>query len=147
MASMAGFASLLLYKIFSMQRQSLKKPLINGILIGLFITSSSLSILMFVGYSALGLENRTPLFEETMPRRYFPSDSEMDLLKFLRNNLNIKNDDNVAIPENESKVYRGLSSKLEGFVGLPLPKIFQSPLTLQESCIEGFYITITKFFV
>jgi hypothetical protein len=59
-----------------------------------------------------------------MPRRYFPSDSEMDLLKFLRNNLNIKNDDNVAIPENESKVYRGLSSKL-----------------------EGFYITITKFFV
>src|SRR5919112_133962 len=86
MASMAGFASLLLYKIFSMKRQSLKKPLINGILIGLFITSSSLSILMFVGYSALGLENRTPLFEDTLPRRYFPSDSEMDLLKFLRNN-------------------------------------------------------------
>ena len=62
MVSMAGFASLLLYKIFSMQRQSLKKPLINGIVIGLFITSSSLSILMFVGYSALGLENRTALF-------------------------------------------------------------------------------------
>ena len=61
MASMAGFASLLLYKIFSLRKESLKKPLINGLLIGFFITSSSLSILMYLGYSALGLENHTDL--------------------------------------------------------------------------------------
>ena len=148
MASMAGFASLLLYKILSMPKQSLKKHLINGILIGFVITSSSLSgTLMYLGYSVLGLENHNENFNkwdidivgDVLPRRYFPSDSEIDLLNFLRNNLNIKTDDSVAMPENEIRIFHGLAPKLEGFVGLAWPKIFQSPMTLQESTIEGFY--------
>jgi hypothetical protein len=139
MVCMASFASLLLFRILSIPRHSIKRPIINGMVLGFFITLSSLSIMMFVGYSALGLETHSSLFEDMLPRRYFPSDSEMDLLNFLRTNININADDNVAIPENETRVYKGFTSKLEGFVGLPLAKIFQSPLTLKESTIEGFY--------
>src|SRR6185312_503519 len=97
MVSMAGFASLLLYKILSIP-VGLKRPLISGSLIGLVITSSSLSIIMYAGYSALGLENPNVMeFNTSAPKKHFPSSSEIGLLKFLRNNLDLKTD-NVIIP-------------------------------------------------
>jgi hypothetical protein len=139
MASLAGLASLMLYKILSTQKQSLRKPIINGLIIGLIITSSSLSILMYLGYSALGLKNPTISFDESLPERHFPSDSEISLMKFLQNNINPKKDDNVAMPENEILTLTGLSQKIQGFAGILPTKTHQSPFTLNEHTLEGLY--------
>jgi Protein of unknown function (DUF1616) len=151
MAAMAGFASLMLFKILSMQKLNLMKSFINGIVIGLVITTSSLSILMYAAYVELGanylrhhLYNNSQihyytLFDSSMPLTYFPSDSEMRVLQFLRNNLNLKAGDNVALPVNEMGYNRGFNWKIVGFVGIPFTKMLQSPLTLQESNLEGLY--------
>jgi hypothetical protein len=136
MAAMAGLASLMLYNILI----KIKKPLINGLLIGGVVTVSSFSILMYLGYTELGRENPTLFnFNVSMPVRFFPSDTDIHMLKFLRNNLNFRNDDNVALPEKETGIFHGLGWKVVGFAGLPQTKMLQSPLTLEESTLSGLY--------
>lgn len=147
MASMAGFASLLLYKICS-KPLGLKKPLIVGAVLGLVITCSSLSVLMYASYSALGLEHSDlVMFNTSAPRRIFPSQSEIHMLNFLHNNLNLKTD-NIVIPSSidTSSVpnfyliqNNGLAAKLEGFLGIPLTKLAQSSSALNASSVEGLY--------
>lgn len=149
MVSMAGFASLLLYKILSIPKSlNLKRGLISSAFMGLVITSSSLSILMYVGYSAIGLENPSSLeFNTSVPRRHFPPESEIHMLNFLHSNINLKTD-NVVIPssiETTSVPYfyflenQGLVSKLEGFLGIPLTRLAQIPSALNASTVQGFY--------
>src|SRR2546427_11574252 len=50
MASFAGLASILLFRLLTIQRHLITKQLMMGIIIGVIITSSSLSILMYLGY-------------------------------------------------------------------------------------------------
>ena len=74
MVGMVGFASLLVYKIIFSVRRFTHKSLLSGLIMGAVVTSSSLSTLLFVGYTALALEN--PDFEGfhlELPRRIFPS--------------------------------------------------------------------------
>jgi hypothetical protein len=103
------------------------------------ITSSSLSTLLFVGYTALALEN--PDFEgfhKQLPRRIFPSAEDMRFLNYLHNDLIDLKTDYVTVPSD----WWGINSKLEGFVGTSLaslPKFLQSPHTLSSSSLEGFY--------
>lgn len=139
MVGMVGFASLLVYKIiFSIQRLSLK-PLLSGLIMGLVVTSSSLSVLLFMGYTALALNN--PDFEEFhkhLPRRIFPSPEDIRFLNFLHNDLINLKTDYVTIPAD----WWGINSNLEGFVGTSLaslPRFLQSPFTLNASSLEGFY--------
>jgi hypothetical protein len=154
MAGMAGFASLMLYQIISSIRQkstSLKNVVISGLLIGFVITSGSLSVLMYAGYSALTVDNPDPKNEEMLNRRVFPSDSDMHLMDFLRHNLKIYKD-NVAIPERELFTDQGyLSQKIHAFAGQLQTKLFQTPLILQEPTLNGFYkllkYTNTRFIV
>ena len=47
------------------------------------------------------------------------------------------------MPENEIRFHQGFNTKIQGFTGLPLLKTVQSPLTLQESTIEGFYTLLS----
>ncbi len=145
MAGMAGFASLMLYQIISSIRQkstSLKNVVISGLLIGVVITSASLSVLMYAGYSALTVDNPDPKNEEILNRRVFPSDSDMHLMDFLRQNLKI-NKDNVAIPETEIFLDQGfLGQKIHGFAGQLETKLFQAPLILQERTLNSFYMLL-----
>jgi hypothetical protein len=140
MVGMAGFASLLIYKIivFLMQQHPDVKPFVSGGLIGIVITSSSLSIFMYVGYFAMVLEN--PLYRNQVEvRRDFPSLSEIRLLDFLRNATIDSRAYNVALPSNQYNLNNGFIAKLEGFSGLPRAKLLQSPRTLNASTLEGLY--------
>ncbi|MDP9289312.1 MAG: hypothetical protein M3P08_14110 [Thermoproteota archaeon] len=140
MAAMAGLASLFIYRILSgIQTPTLKISLINGIILGLIVTSSSLSVLMYEGYSALGVQNSNKNFDNSLPARHFPSDTDLQFLDFLRNNLNLRVD-NLAMPEQTlGHPYQGLGRLIESFVGLPVSKITQSTSTLQGTSIEDFY--------
>jgi hypothetical protein len=139
MIGMAGFASLLVYDIIILlgQRPRLK-ALASGVLIGLVITSSSFSILLFAGYKGLAIKN--PEFTRDFHRIDFPSSSEMNMFNLLHNELINLKTDNVAIPSNEVEDRnRALFAALEGFSGIPRFKLSQSPFTMNASTLEGFY--------
>jgi hypothetical protein len=139
MAGMAGFASILVYRIVvSIPRLSLR-PLLGGLLIGLVVTSSSLSLLLFLGFTALALQNPDyDKFHESLERRIFPSSQDFQFLSFLHINLINLKTDNVTVSDN----WYGVNSKLEGFVGTTLaslPTFLRSPYTLDSSALAGFY--------
>ncbi|OLB91162.1 MAG: hypothetical protein AUH25_03295 [Thaumarchaeota archaeon 13_1_40CM_38_12] len=141
MASFAGLASILLFRLLTIQRHLITKQLMMGIIIGVIITSSSLSILMYLGYSAMALENPNfNGFNLDLPRRHFPDD--FGLLNFLHQNLDIKFE-NISTPLNESLRFQGLEAQLNGFVGIPLSKIYQSS-ALESSSLEGFYSLLNQ---
>jgi hypothetical protein len=138
MTGMAGFASLLVYRIIVSIPNVSVKPLLVGLLIGLVVTCSSLSVVLFMGYTALAIENPRDEFHTHLERRIFPSSRDIQFLNFLHNNLINLKTDYVTIPPD----WEGLNSKLEGFVGTSLaslPKFLQSPFTLDSSFLEGFY--------
>jgi hypothetical protein len=167
MVGMVGFASLLIHKIIvtiissspsspssppvphlhflsyyeRMTATTKSKIVLCGIVIGVIVTFSSLSIFMFAGYNALALENPDFMaFNKDLGRRNFLSSSEIHFINFLHNNLiNLKKDQIMTL-ENESIRDQDLVAKLEGFLGTSLmTKFLQSPLTLNSSTLEGFY--------
>jgi hypothetical protein len=139
MAGMAGFASILVYRIIIFIPSLSLRPLLGGLVMGLVVTSSSLSLFLFLGFTTLALEN--PNFEEfhgSLDRRIFPSSQDIHFLSFLHNNLIDLKTDNVTVSSN----WEGINSKLEGFVGTSLaslPTFLRSPFTLDSSALEGFY--------
>jgi hypothetical protein len=158
MTGMAAFAALLIYGIISrptshlasiplqvaklqhfMKLRSKFKVVVSGILLGLVITSSSLSIFMFAGFVEL-FTNVEDYNEGT--RRDFPTDSELQLLDFLHAGLVSQNSDkhyNIALPEKEVDNNRGFLTKIYGFTPIPRAKLLQTPLVLNASTIETFY--------
>ena len=83
---MAAYASLLIYKIIASMKSSRPWFVVRGLLIGLIVSSSSLSIGLYHGYSALGLENPsfTP-FYRIMGTRFFPTEQDLSLHRFVYN--------------------------------------------------------------
>src|SRR5918995_2285525 len=151
MSGMACLAALLIYKIISgvlSFTPKLKHPIIlgsrfnvvtGGILLGLVITFSSLSILMFTSFVEQ-VTNVADFNEDT--RRDFPTHSEMQLLDFLNARLIAHKSDknyNIALPENEVDNNRGFLTKLYGFTPIPRAKLLQTPFVLNASTIETFY--------
>ena len=138
MSAMAGFASLLIYKILLTVNQS-RKQILSGLIISIFVVSGSLSILMYISYVALALEHPTPEFEKMLPKRFFPSNSEFKLINFLRANIDPRFD-NIALPEQKLRVDTGgIFSQLQYFAGIPPTRLLMSPSTLQEPTLEGLY--------
>jgi hypothetical protein len=170
MAGMASLAALLIYEIVSKARVhsasmprhlvgvkyfmgsgSKLKVVVGGILLGLVVTFSSLSIFVFAGF--VELFTNVPDYNENT-RRDFPTHSEMQLLDFLRVGLSAKNTGenyNVALPAKEVDNNRGLLTKIYGFTSLPRAKLLQTPLVLNSSTVETFYNLLdysdTKFIV
>ena len=153
MAGMASFAALLIYKLlyyhtfgsnYSLSHHSIEmsnprlRMLINGIVLGVVISFSGMSIFMFAGFIEL-FTNVEDINEGS--RRDFPTQSEIQLLDFLQNQLNNNSQMyNIAMPEDETDpTGHGLISKIYGFSALPRAKLLQSPLTLNASTLEGFY--------
>jgi hypothetical protein len=91
--------SLLIYIIISGIKRIRLKPLITGLIIGLVISSSSLSVLMFMGYSASALQYPdVEEFHKHVKRRIFPSLQEIHFLNTLHKDIiNLKND-YVTVP-------------------------------------------------
>jgi hypothetical protein len=150
MAAMAGFASLLIYEILLAVHET-RKQILSGLIISIIVVSSSLSILMYISYTALALNHPTPEFNYMHGKRFFPSKSEFDLINFLRGNMNPKTD-NIAVPEQKLEADTGgIFSQIQSFVGVPITKLVMSRSTLQESTLEGLYslldYTNTQFVV
>jgi hypothetical protein len=139
MIGMAGLASFLVYRVIFNSQKLTRKPLFMGLILGLVVTSSSLSTILFIGYTALALENPDfERFHKQLPRRNFPPVEDIRFLTFLNNDLLNLKTDYVTVPPD----WWGINSKLEGFVGTSLAslaKFLQSPYTLSSSSIEGFY--------
>jgi hypothetical protein len=137
MAGMAGFASLLIYKIIISLRSS-NKPVISNIIIAIIITSASLSSILYIGFNSLILQTHD--FTHTLGRRNFPI-SEMPLLQTLRDKMDIgSNRYNIlAIPNEYNNFDDGLMATLQAFSGLPSSAVYQNPLTLNASTLDGFY--------
>ena len=60
-----------------------------GLIIGSVIVSSSISVLLFIGYHASALETHN--FKLALARRDFPSSSELNMFRFLDKNNNPMN--------------------------------------------------------
>ena len=151
LACMGGFAALLIFNIISAIKNTRLKPLLTGLIIGLVISSSSLSVLMFMGYTASALQY--PDFEEFhkhSQRRIFPSLQEMHFFNTLHKDIINLKTDYITVPAEyrapDSKLenfeYQTLSKKIQAFVGSSVatpPKFFKSPFTLNSTSLVGFY--------
>jgi len=137
MAGMIGFASLMIYNILNSKFTN--KPIIKTIFVSVIITISGLSILTFIGYSSLILQVQD--YTNTLPRRHFPSDSDLRLFEFLHNkvDINSKRYNVISFLNEYDRAEDGLISKIPSFAGLPYDKLRQSPLTLNASSVEALY--------
>jgi hypothetical protein len=108
---------------------------VGGILLGLVISFSSLSIFMFAGF----VEQITGVadFNEGT-RRDFPTSSEMQLLDFLHTRSEQSPAPNIALPYKEVDNNRGFLTKIYGFTPIPRTMLLQTPLVLNASTIETF---------
>jgi hypothetical protein len=145
MMGMAGFASLLLFDIIVKNKSvlhtsaSARKPLVLGIILGLTVTLSGLSVFMYWGYAALAMENDFKPYSTDLPKREFPSNQEIEMLSFLYgHSINGKN--GVVIPVDQYDIDReGFAGKLQAFAGIPYYRILQGKSVLGSNTIEGLY--------
>jgi hypothetical protein len=136
MAGMIGFASLLVYRLLNVKYS---RPIITRILLGALVICSSLSTIIFLGYNSLILQTQELL--HTLGRRNFPTAPEMQLLQVLhdKTDLGSKRYNVVTFPNEYNYIKGGLIAKLQAFSGLPDTKLYQSPLTLNVSTLDGLY--------
>ena len=143
MISLVGFASLMFYWIFN--SAFINRPLYRTVLICTIIIPSSLSILIFIGYNSLILQ--TEDFIDTLPRRNFPSASELALLEVLYDKTKV--DPNKFNVVSFSKEYTGfqdgIMTKVEGFSGLPHNKLLKASLSLNASTLERLYYHLAQY--
>jgi hypothetical protein len=143
-----GFASIFVYMSISYLSSKLENPKLKllciGLLVGMVITVSSVSLSLFAVYNAMALD--FPLYKSSPGRLDFPSDSEINLFKFILNNKNATDSTsqsyNIVTVGRETNLYYGLMSKFEGFTGLPRIKIIQNPLILNASSLEELYSSV-----
>ena len=142
MMGLAGFASLLIYEVILVLKNKLKPTFYTvscWALLGIIIASAGFSILLFAAYKDMTLEN--PKADQNFHLVDFPSSSDMSMLGLFRASLSDPARYNVAILDNDddSAINTRLFDMIEGFSGVPLVKLLQSPLTLNASTLEGFY--------
>ncbi|HKQ21497.1 MAG TPA: hypothetical protein VJS91_05620 [Nitrososphaeraceae archaeon] len=143
MTSLDTLAAILLYKIISCSffTKTKFRPLLTGLILSSVVIASGLSVLMFAGYVEL-LSTRPDYLEGG--RRDFPTKSEFRMLDFLHDRVMNEKTYNIAVPEKEVDVNRGLVTKIYGFTGIPRVKLIQSPFTLNSSSIEGLYTSLSN---
>ena len=117
------------------------------------IVLGSISTLTYISYDAWSLEEEEEK-ENLQPfwlnRRNFPTSSELDMFENLTygynhvDNDSLTNNVRIGIPNivtwpSEYQTRTGLLGKFQGFMGVPIPKMVQSPLALNASSLESFY--------
>ena len=162
MAGLVGLAALFVYSIvgtvfLNQRNKSGRITILSVTLIGFIISftviSASMSFLLYTGYGALGMDNHfRPLISDS-PKRYFPSDSQIDLLGFIYKDLldDGRNYNVVTLPEEYDIRQQGFTGQIEAFAGIPTKKILQGQSVLEASTQEEFFdllnSTNTKFII
>ena len=136
---MVCLASLLLVEIiYKIKHRS--RTIIVSMILGLVFLGSSMSILLYTSYSLLALKNEAfSQFSESLPRRFFPSSTEINFLNYLHKSLVNPSTDFIAAPSNELIRNQGFGAKLEGFVDSSITKFQQNPLILNSTTLEGLF--------
>jgi hypothetical protein len=161
MVGLVGFTALffssIIAKILNSGSKVLRDPNIKGlcisILIGLVIVSVSMSVILYTGYSALAIKDYYPPFQRDLPKRYFPSTSEMTLLQLVYNkSISTGGNFNVVLPPTEYSIRQGgFAGKLEAFTGIPTLKILKGRHILEASSLQEFNsllnVTNTKYII
>lgn len=137
MIGMVGLASVMIYKILNWRHT--KNSMRNATIIPVIIFTSGLSVLFFIGYNALILETQS--YIDTLPRRHFPSASELSLLETLHGLVNITSDkyNVISFSDLYNRWKDGFMAKIPSFAGLPYEKVRQSPLALNASTPDALY--------
>ena len=137
MVDLIGFASLMVYKMLSWR--DFNNPIRNTAIISVIIITSGLSILIFIGLNSLILQTQD--YTYTLPRRHFPSPSDLHMYEALHNMINTGSDRyNVISFSNEyDRESDGIMPKISAFAGLPYDKLRQSPLGLNSSTLDTFF--------
>jgi len=137
MVGMIGFASLIIYNILNQRFRN--KPLVNSVLLGIIITSSGLSTLLYLGYNSLIFQTQD--FINTLARRHFPSMSELHLFEILHDKIDIdsKKYNVISFLNEYNRLEDGVMAKIPAFSGLPYDKLRQSPLALNASTPDALY--------
>ncbi len=137
MMGMIGFASLMIFKLLTWKTHI--NPIRNTVIISGIVICSGLSILIFVGYNSLILQTQD--FTNTLSRRHFPTNSELDLFQEIRDvtNTNSTKYNLISTLNEYDRKSDGIMSKVSSFVGLPYDKLRQTPLALNASSIDRLY--------
>jgi hypothetical protein len=137
MVGITAVASLMVYKILS--KRPSNRPIRNIVIIGIIVPLSGLSVLLFIGYNSLILQTQD--YIETLPRRHFPTDSEIGLFEALHNMVKVDSSKHnvVSFPGQYHLWKDGIMSKVPSFAGIPYDKVRQSPLVLNSSTIDALY--------
>jgi hypothetical protein len=155
MVGLVGLAAIAVYDItmvfFSSRKRGAKlgptlPTVLVSIIIAFTVISASMSAILYVGYSALAIDNHYRPFDRDLPKRYFPSPSEISLLKFIFNDLSQDGENyNVVTSPDEYKIRQdGFAGKLEAFVGIPERKLLQGQDVLENSTLEQFYQSLNN---
>jgi hypothetical protein len=162
MMGLVGLSAILVYDIMTtvfLTRKGTAKPgarlhmILVSIVISLTVISASMSAILYTGYSALAMDNHYRPFDRDLQKRYFPSPSEISLLRFVYNDLSQggKNYNVVVSPEEYDVRRQGFTGKLEAFAGIPTNRLLQGQPVLEASTLERFYqllnSTNTKYIV
>ena len=97
MAGLDGLAVIAVYDIMAFIFSNRKKTgtklgaklsmIFVSIIIAFTVILVSMSAILYVGYSALAIDNHYRPFDNDLPKRYFPSPSEINILQFIFNDL------------------------------------------------------------
>jgi hypothetical protein len=161
MVGLVGFSALffsgIITRILNSTSKVLRDPNIKGLcvslLIGLVIVSVSMSVILYTGYSALAIKDHYRPFERDLPKRNFPSTSEMSLLQLVYNKgISTAGNYNVVLAPTEYKIRQdGFAGKLEAFTGIPTLKILKGQRVLEASSLQEFNsllnVTNTKYII
>ena len=138
MVGMVGFSSLLIYRIICYLQTLRLNILVGGVFLGIIVTTSALSLLMYTGFKDILLDNPGYRLIPGENNRFFPTSSEMNFFTVLKNKIINLKTDNIALL---NKDYGNglLSEKLMGFVGIPFERIYHNPLILNASSLPAFF--------
>ena len=149
MIGFVGFAAILVYDLLSTasvnRKPKVKEKKLSLIFISLItslvVVTAGLSVILYTGYGALAMANHYPPFEKDSPKRHFPPLSEINMFKFLFNDIaRSKKNYNIITSPDEYRIRQdGFAGKLEAFVGIPTTKSLQGQDVLKTTSIEQFY--------
>jgi hypothetical protein len=137
MVGIIGFASMMIYKLLTQRFNN--NPIPKTVLLATIITSSGLSVLLYIGYNSLIYQTQD--YTDTLARRHFPSMSDLYLFELLDNRTNVdtKKYNVLSFLNQYDRLKDGVMAKVPAFSGLPHDKIGQSPLTLNASTPDALY--------
>ena len=149
MVGLIGPASLLIYKMTLFLNNTKIRFVypFSGLLVAIITVISSISTLMFISYDAWSLEESDSQ-PSWLNRRNFPSPVELDMFEFIRDTYphdasasrGLATGIHIIITwPREYQTATGLLGKFQGFSGIPIPKMLETPLALNASSLESFY--------